>query len=94
MAKREPTPDPVEQPIADALDIAGIRYERDKPLDFFLPELGLHIECKQFYSERAVRQLEGKRDVILVQGVEAAKFLALRIVQAQLAQNFMRDTDR
>lgn len=89
--KRQPTPDPVEQPIADALDIAGIRYERGKPLDFFLPELDLHIECKQFYSDRAVRQLATRPNVILVQGVQAAKFLALRIVQAKLAQNLVRD---
>ena len=48
-------------------------------LDFYLPGLGLFIECKRFYSPRAVIQLAGREDVVLVQGLPAARALAILI---------------
>lgn len=62
--------DPIERIVADALDGAGIPYRRDAPLDFECE--GFAIECKQFWSERAIRQLKGRSDVILIQGRVAA----------------------
>ena len=67
--------DPIECMVAAALDAAGVTYIQGRANgdpDFILPDLGLEIECKQFYSERAVRQLAGKENIILVQGRTAA----------------------
>lgn len=72
--------DPIERIISDALTSAGVRFvgEHDlgqqhaKNLDFYLPEQGIQIECKQFHSERAIRQLAKHPDVILIQGRKAA----------------------
>lgn len=78
--------DPVEKIVADALDAAHIRYtrpERAEPhvpyqptLDFHLTDLGVYIECCQFYTERKVRQLAGAAEVILIQGRRAAQAFA------------------
>lgn len=67
--------DPVESVIAAALDFAGISYTRDAPLDFMCDDFP-DIECKRMYSERAIRQLKGRDNVILVQGLGAACALA------------------
>lgn len=66
--------DPVEKIIREALDAKGIAYRRDDPLDFECD--GFAIECKQFPSERTTRQLAGRTDVILIQGVRAAQAFA------------------
>ena len=72
--------DPIEQIVADALYQAGIRYGRPRTgADFTLPDHGFDIECKQFYSERAIKQLEGREDIILIQGRKAAKGFALML---------------
>lgn len=79
---RPPTEDPVEAIIRQALDRAGLPYRRDDPLDFELPsgDRRLAIECKRFYTPRIAEQLEGRDNVILVQGLEAARFLACLLV--------------
>ena len=67
--------DPIERVVAAALDSTGLWYQQGKSdgeADFILPGLNLEIECKQFYSERAVRQLAGKENIILIQGKAAA----------------------
>lgn len=75
-------PDPVEQAIADALDHVGIRYVRDAfgsgavGLDFYLPDFNQHIECKRFHTERMDNQMTRAPNVILVQGLASAQWLA------------------
>lgn len=82
--------DPVERIVAAALDATGLWYRQGQAegeADFILPGLNLEIECKQFYSERAIRQLEGKENIILIQGKDAAAGLAkLLTVAAQMRE--------
>lgn len=67
--------DPVEAIVARALDDAGISYTRpDGTPDFKITAFNLEIEVKQFYSERVIRQLEGKENIILIQGKPAASY--------------------
>lgn len=79
MAKRPYSEDPIEKIVREALDRAGITYLRDAPLDFECGDFA--IEVKQFHSERAIRQLAGRTDVILIQGRAAANAFA-RLVGA------------
>lgn len=73
--------DPIERPIAEALLKIGVNYIHDSEkggktnLDFYLPDYDVYIECKAFYSDRAIRQIKDKRNVILVQGYDAANLL-------------------
>lgn len=74
-------PDPMEQMIANALDAAGFRYVREphnecQGLDFYLPDLDIHIEVKQFHAARIAKQMEQVPDVIAVQGIKAVAFLS------------------
>ena len=82
--------DPVERLVAQALISAGyeFRYEQSTDpgrtfpapkLDFYVPSLDLWIECKQRWSSRTERQLHGLENVILVQGVSAARAFAKMI---------------
>ncbi len=71
--------DPVERIIYDALTEAGISFVHDgafPKLDFYLHEINLHIECKRAYTPRAIEQCSRFENVILVQGIDAAKWLA------------------
>ena len=75
--------DPVESVVEAALQSAGILYMRPERapaqppyLDFYLPEHGTYIECCRWHSERKVRQTAGVENVILVQGLNAARWLA------------------
>lgn len=72
--------DPVEKIIADALDAAGLEYQHDCPLDFLIPELGVYIECKRFVTDRLVRQIGLRENVIVVIGLDGARALAKLIV--------------
>ena len=72
--------DPVERSIAELLNSLKINYIHDSEkgsgnLDFYLPDHDLHIECKAFYSERIIKQIKDKRNVIVVQGYKSADFL-------------------
>lgn len=56
--------DPLEKQFVAILDAAAIGYIRpdrdhDDPttLDFYLPDLDLYIELKQYHSDRITRQL-------------------------------------
>jgi len=74
---------PVEKLVRDALIRAGVefKYETDfSPeerqagvLDFYLPESDTWIECKQFHADRVVNQLRDRENVILIQGMDAAR---------------------
>jgi hypothetical protein len=70
--------DPIEAIIQKALDGAGVHYRRGVAhgeADFILNE-GINIECKAYYTERAIRQLADKPNTILVQGMGAAIMFA------------------
>lgn len=77
--------DPVEQIIADGLDASGIRYVHETQskdvtlaLDFYLPDFGIFLECKQFWSENLNRQMRRASNVIAIQGIGAARaFVAM-----------------
>lgn len=62
----------VEDPHPDALR-----------LDFYLPDCDLHIECKQFHSERIAEQMSRAPNVLAVQGIEAARFLRYALEAAK-----------
>ena len=68
--------DPIEKIVREALEVRGINYLRGAPLDFYLPDYGLFIECKQFFTERVTRQLKDREDIVLVQGRVAAHAFA------------------
>jgi hypothetical protein len=77
--------------VAQALDEAGIGYTsgdgRDGNQGYLDFELHFNppvwIECKQFYSPRADRQLRTQADIILIQGRRAAEAFASMITKAR-----------
>jgi hypothetical protein len=83
---------PIESKIGKALDDAKINYvdgtdERAKGLDFYLIDLDIHIECKQFHTERISEQMSRSSNIIAIQGMKAADLfsdlLASRSLQEQ-----------
>jgi len=73
--------DPVESVIQDALDAAGIAYTRDTDaracgLDFYLPALDTHIECKRLHAPRIIEQMSRVENIIVIQGMGAAEAFA------------------
>ena len=76
--------DPIETIIAEALCKAGISYlhetdmkaEDSLGLDFYLPELNVYIEVKQFHSDRIARQMARAPNVIAIQGRQSAHVFA------------------
>jgi hypothetical protein len=74
--------DPVERVIADALTAAGVAYVSSgdhKALDFYLPASDVYIECKRMHSPRIADQMSRHDNVIAVQGMASAKWLAAMI---------------
>lgn len=79
--------DPVEAVITAALKRAGIAYRRnvwpwpaetERRLDFYLPDLDLYIEVTRMHTPRKIEQLKGLENVLLIQGLPAARaFIAL-----------------
>lgn len=74
------TADPVEREVALTLAKHGIRYHRDlrhpmtgRVLDFFLIDHDLFVEVKQFHTDRLEQQIAGVTNVLVVQGMPAAK---------------------
>ena len=68
--------DPVELALANQLSALGIPFvhesqDPEQRLDFYLPDQKIFIECKRFHTPRTIAQLEGRTNVILVQGWEA-----------------------
>lgn len=70
-----PSADPCERIIAEALNDAGVNFHRGDDayphLDFYLPDLDLHIEVKQFHSDRIADQMGRAANVIAIQGIAA-----------------------
>lgn len=76
--------DPVEAIVRDGLTKAGIAFvEEEDPralrLDFFVPAFNVHIEVKQFHTDRISEQMSRAPNVIAIQGTEAAVFFAAAI---------------
>lgn len=71
--------DPMEAQIERALRAGGYRYEKGEKtgaLDFYLINVGVFIEVKQFHSDRIAEQMASQKNVIAVQGKYAVQFLA------------------
>lgn len=88
-AKLRAKRDPMEGLIADALTRVGEPFERDTEnsarLDFHLPRMGVHIEVKQFHSDRIAVQMGRVDDVIVAQGAKAVRLLAA-LIEAGIAK--------
>lgn len=60
------------------LQTFGVKYRRDdheSGLDFYLSDLDIYIEVKQFHSDRIARQMSRRKNVIAIQGMQSLKFL-------------------
>lgn len=73
--------DPVEIIVYRGLIAAQVPFTNNPRdtlgLDFkLLTEPEIYIECKQFHSPRITEQMSRAKDVIAVQGIEAAHFFA------------------
>lgn len=69
---------PVEQIVERALEKKGVEFvtetdPRALRLDFFVPEFDLHIEVKQFHTPRIAEQMSRAANVIVIQGILAAR---------------------
>lgn len=78
-----PPRDPVERVIYDALVEAQVNFivEKDHDprscdLDFYLPDIDLHIECKRGHSDRTADQIRRSDNIILIVGMDAARHYA------------------
>lgn len=72
--------DALEQQIANILDFCNIKYVHESEnngsnLDFYLPDHNIYIEVKRYHSDRSNKQLSGKDNIILIQGMESINFL-------------------
>lgn len=81
------TDDPMELIIADGLHRAGVRFvhesdNKDQNLDFWLPDSGIYIECKQFPTDRTSAQIAPFSDVIVIQGRAAAHLFVSMITRS------------
>lgn len=71
----------MEKIVRDALDAANLFYvEEEDPralrLDFYLPVVDVHIEVKQFHTDRVAEQMSRAPNIIVIQGIGAAKLFA------------------
>jgi hypothetical protein len=76
--------DPMEKIVRDALNASPLLFvEEEDPralgLDFYLPLLDIHIEVKQFHSHRISEQMSRAKNVIAIQGIDAAKLFSKMI---------------
>lgn len=61
--------------ILEALSVNFIHESEGATLDFYLPDFDVHIEIKQFYSDRIIRQMSENANVILIQGRKSLELL-------------------
>lgn len=77
--------DHLEAAVGNALESKGIEFTHESEeaigADFFLPHQNLFIEVKQFYSDRIVKQIMDKDNVIVLQGKRAVDFFVNTIKQ-------------
>lgn len=72
------TDDPIELIVAAGLRLAGMPFvhesdNKKQNLDFYLPNVDVYIECKQFPTDRTSAQIAGFSNVIVIQGRRAAE---------------------
>ena len=77
-----------ERIIANTLEKCGLNFtgeergvENGRCLDFHLTDHNVFIEVKSGYSERSNEQLKSQMNVILIQGMQAAKMFSLLLCQ-------------
>lgn len=82
----KPCDDPIERIVQIALEAACIEYVLEgecgsavQTLDFWLPDHGVYIECKQLHSPRIAVQMSRAPNVIAIQGRKAAELFAALI---------------
>lgn len=73
--------DPLERIVRAALEASDLWFveeedERALGLDFYLPAVDVHIEVKQFHTERISEQMKRAPNVIAIQGMDAARLFA------------------
>ena len=73
--------DPMEKIVREALTKAHVKFVEEEDLralglDFYLVDQGVHIEVKQFHTERINTQIQRAHNVIVIQGIEAAQYFA------------------
>lgn len=79
MAHGSQISDPVERAVAEGLQKAGIKFQHGLShpnLDFYLPDLDIHIECKRAFTPRITEQMSRFDRVIVIQSLEAARAFA------------------
>ncbi|WP_066770142.1 hypothetical protein [Sphingobium sp. CCH11-B1] len=81
--------DPIERIVQKALDAIGMAYvlegevpEANQTLDFWLPDAGVYIECKQFHSNRIADQMSCAPNVIAIQGRRSAEMFAAMLIRS------------
>lgn len=70
--------DHLEKSVAEFLESKNINFIHESEgaaLDFYLPDHKIHIEVKQYHTDRTLKQLSRHGDVILIQGKNSVKFL-------------------
>ena len=87
---RARTDDPMEHIVREALRRARIKFveeedPRARALDFYLPEADVHIEVKQFHTDRIAEQMGRVPNIIAIQGVVAAELFAALITKEEIA---------
>lgn len=75
--------DPLEAAVEAALIHAGVEYLREnghsRRMDFYLPGWDVWVEVKAMHSPRIADQMAREKNVIAVQGIDAARLLAAMI---------------
>jgi hypothetical protein len=74
--------DPAQAIIYDALVIGKYSFKKRKSAykygcDFYLPELALTICIKQVHSEKIIDHILPMQDVIVIQGISAARTFSI-----------------
>lgn len=80
MAKKMHVSDFLEQEIVEILIDLKIKFvhesqDNGSALDFYLPDFDVYIEVKQFHTDRVLKQLSSKDNVILIQGRKSIAML-------------------
>ena len=100
--RRVLTKDRVESIIQLALDEAGIPYYMGSEpfpecqhLDFYIPSLDVHIECKHRYTDRVTKQLSRADNIIYIQSIKSAlSFIKLMSLNVNVDGIIKRAVDR
>lgn len=86
---------PIEAMVRSALEREGFAFTEDgksggdvnQHLDFHLTDYGIHVEVKQFHSDRISEQMARAPNVIAVQGRAAAEFFSAILADYRKQEN-------